>query len=246
MHKHQPIPLDTIFSDAWKNVKGSKRSFFFTFFTLVVSQLLIYIAIALFEHGARSWQGDLLEFVLQSLLTAPLLAGLCMLGVNRFRNPPLHFFAGFKYYRMLPRIIAAFLMGSIFLWVLALLVAACIVLLVIAFHMQISLQYTSPRTFIAFTLITVLFYGVYKSFLLFNYILVAEKKANPFIAWWKSCKIAWPHFGKIFLALIYLFVLNLLGMCLLGIGLLWTVPFSYLVIGRIYLFCENEKNSTAE
>ncbi len=246
MHKHQPLPLDTIFNDAWKNVKGSKRSFFLTFFALVVSELLIYVIVALFEHGSRSWQGDLLKFVLLAFITAPLLAGLCMLGVNRFRNPSLHISDGFRYYRMLPRMIAAFSMGSIALWIAAMIVAAVLIIFAVALHMHIDINIQAPshKTYLIFAAVTLLFYAVYKTFLLFNYILVAEKKVNPFLAWWKSCTMAWPHFGKIFLALIYLFVLNLFGICLLGLGLIWTIPFTYLVVGRIYLFCENEHNVT--
>lgn len=243
MSKHQPIPLDTIFSEAWKQVKGAKRSFFFAFFTLVVSELLIYFVVGLLEHGQRTWQGDIATFVLLAVITAPLLAGLCMLAVNRFRTSSIHFTDGFKYYRMTLPMVAAFSMGWITLWIVGIIATVSATFLAILLHMQINLQ-TIPLKIYAFCgVVFVLFYITYKTFLLFNYILVAEKKVNPFLAWWKSCTMAWPHFGKIFITLLYLLLLNLLGICLLGIGLLWSIPFSYLVIGRIYLFCANEHNA---
>lgn len=241
-HTHQPMPLDTILREAWQAVKGAKLPSFVAFFTLIITQLVIYfVSVALVRVIGDNWINDALHLLLSAIFVAPLLTGLLMIGVQRFRAPPVPWSLGLQYYRMIPRLFIAFFVGVLLLWIIFTVISLAILFLLMLLHVNYQFHYQFSWTLFCSIAFMVLIFALYKSFLLFNFILVADQGVNPFIAWWKSCKMVGPHYGKVLLALIYMLIFNILGLCLLGVGLIWTIPWSYLVIGKMYLFCQQDR-----
>jgi len=71
--------------------------------------------------------------------------------------------------------------------------------------------------------------------------LIANKNINTFRAWWKvyigGKETRWQQFY------IYLFLsmINIVGLAILGLGLLVTIPFSFIVIDRYFREMDNNK-----
>jgi hypothetical protein len=242
-HTHQPMPLDRILRESWQAVKGVKWPFFVTFLALMVLQLIIYfINMAFTLHITKNpWLNDIFDLLLSASLLAPLLTGLLMLGVARSRGITISWSDGFQYYQKLPQLFIAFFMGALILWITFMVFGFLAILLLALLHISFNVYFHLSWITVISALVMLFIFVFCKSFLLFNFILVIDKGINPFIAWWHSCKMTAPHYGKIFLSLIYLFIFNILGLCLLGVGLIWTVPWTCLVVGRMYLFCEYDR-----
>lgn len=241
-HTHQPMPLDRMFKEAWQLVRGSKFTYFVTYVVFIITNVIIYlIATSLTKASGHIWLGNVLDFLLAALFLAPLFTGLSMIGVQRARGLPICWRSGLNYYHMIPRLFLAFAVSVVILWVMLMVFNFLGILLLFMLHFAFKLQLNLTVTFITSFIFSFIVFAIYESFTLFNFILVVDKKVNPLLAWWYSCKMTAPHYGKIFLAFIYLSLFNILGFCLLGIGLLWTLPWSYLVFAKMYVFCEHDR-----
>lgn len=69
-------------------------------------------------------------------------------------------------------------------------------------------------------------------------IMLARKKINPIKAIIVAYKAGKETRWQQFFLLLYLFFINLLGLAVVGLGLLVTIPFSYILIERYYLSME--------
>ncbi|MDO9578823.1 MAG: hypothetical protein Q7J16_13150 [Candidatus Cloacimonadales bacterium] len=69
-------------------------------------------------------------------------------------------------------------------------------------------------------------------------ILMIRRKMNPFKAIYLSYKAGTETRWQQFFVVFFLFLINLLGLALIGLGLLVTIPFSYIMIERYYLRME--------
>jgi hypothetical protein len=238
---HQPIPLDTIFTEARQLIDGSKLPFFVTLLALLVVELFLYgLSFLLKISTPWAWVHTVAHVLLPGLVVAPLLAGLFMIGLKRIRSESLTWASGFQYFKKLPHIFVAFAMSALMLWLFFLAIGLLCLFFVTILHAELHFT-LHLRWVIFFSAVGVLLlFSFYKSFLLFNFLLVLDQQVNPFLAWWRSCVMVAPHFGKIFVAVIFMVLANLIGLCLLGVGLIWTIPWTYLVIGKLYLWCAAE------
>jgi len=77
--------------------------------------------------------------------------------------------------------------------------------------------------------------GIYLSIKLFFYMyLVVDKGINGIDALKMSYNMTTGHFKELFLFLLSLFVINLIGLLLLGFGMLVTIPVTSIAAARIY------------
>lgn len=241
-HLHRPMPLDVFYREAWRTVKGTKFPSFVTLITLIITQVALYfISAFIIVYLGDSWIDNVVHLVLSAIFIVPLLTGFLMMGVKRFREPSLRWSEGLHYYHLIPSLAVAFFVGVVILWLMFMIVSAIAILLMMLLHVEFNFHYHLTAAIFISGMVISLIYGLYKSFFLFNFLLVADQKVNPLLAWWHSAKMLAPHWGKVFLTLIYMLLFNLLGICLLGIGLIWTIPWTYLVIGKMYLFCMHEQ-----
>ena len=73
------------------------------------------------------------------------------------------------------------------------------------------------------------------TFLLINVFYVLDQNKNPIIATWLSIKTVWGNFPQA-LSVFFIGTASLiLGFLTLGIGLIWAIPFSYLLCANFYM-----------
>jgi len=237
MFTHQPIHLKSVFAECWQKVRGSKLAFFLPFFTLIVLQLLLMLLTRELA-SLPSWLNFIISLILPIILTTPLLAGLGMVGVKHLRQEPLSWSSGFQYYRIVPQLFIAYLISVILVWLILMIIGFAGILLMRLLHVDFHFQLHFGPVLSVAIIILALILMCAKTLLLFNLLLVADQGGSPLTAWWSSIKMVWPHFGKVLLAVILFSLINLAGLILVGVGLIWTIPFAFLVIAKLYLLCQ--------
>ena len=105
--------------------------------------------------------------------------------------------------------------------------APCFIQYVIVSLLYSAIVFVGLLLFIVPGVIWAIRYGFYQY-------LVIDKCANPFRALYISGQLTKGHTWKLFLLGLALIVLNLLGVLLVGVGLLVTVPLSVLIGARVY------------
>lgn len=240
------ISPDALFQESWSLVKGAKFPFFLTFFVMVMIEMLIALVnMTLNRLTGVIWINTLAEFLLPAFFIAPFITGLVMMGLKRARGELISSSSGFAYFKILPRLFLAFLIEGIILWLFLVVLSLLLILFLFFTHIHIS-TLISPTThegtfgFVFGVLLVFLAMLFVKSLLLFNFLLVADQDVSPFIAWYRSIKMALHQFRAVFFSLLFLALINLGGLCLLGLGLIWTIPLTFIVIGRLFTLCQQE------
>ena len=235
---HSPlISIRSVFKECWHAIPGSKLPFFLGFLCLIAIELILVIVKPALSHLAF-WLNSAIFLLVPTLITAPLFAGLAMTGVKHLQQQPLQWSSTFKYYRSLPKFFIAFLLSIIILWLVLLMLGLSAIVLLNILHVSFHLHLSFAPTFTISLIILALLFGACKSLMLFTLLLVADQNKNPLTAWWSSVMMAWPHFGKILLSIILFSIIDLLSLILMGVGLIWSIPLTYLVIARLYLLCK--------
>ncbi len=221
------LSLKSTLSESWHRVKGTKLPVLW----LVIALFIIGVVSGFISghipfnpdhppHAGRELLGNLVH----ALLAAPMVAGICMIGISRANNQAIPMWFGFKFFNKT--------LGIFFTTVLTTLiaiVASMIFMLIGAFAATISPWLMN----VVLVIMLIIMLCIGALFLLAPF-YVAEKGLLPWVAIWRSVKMIWPHLPKVFLLLIILTLINAIGALLLLVGLLWTIPWSVITTGMIY------------
>lgn len=231
------IEIKSTIKSAWALVAGSKRAFLTTLLAFVLLQILLLTIKTEFDRFIpHPMLVNVLIFILTLFIVSPLVAGLMMMGVKRAHDQVINWKNGFAYYNQIGRLFVTYLSIAALTYASFLIVALVLFsLLTLLFHFTLPtmmFRYLLLGVVIAILLI-VLF--ALTALFSFSLILIAERKASPIKAPFRSAKMVWPHLTKMMLLVVSLILLNVVGALLLGIGLIWTLPLLYISIGKVYL-----------
>lgn len=235
--QHKRYVRDTL-RHAWQQVKGSKWPAFLCFFVIgAVSYIGSFYIRQQREPGdMQSHDTFLLNHIywptLFYILIASTLCGLFMIGLKRARTIEITAREGFSYYRY-------FFKASV-MFLITFYVADCITIATsyyANYHAAHDLaQSNSPISTVILILIIfgTLFGLLIKLLTTLSPIILIEQNAGPIEALLKSIKALWKHFWPALRLIVTLGVLNLLATAAFGVGLLWTVPLTFIAFGHLY------------
>ncbi len=232
------IQIRNTIKQAWHLVKGSKRAYFCTFLVLSILQGFLLCVQEEFHHLAphANWPAPAAT-LLMWFVTAPLTAGFLMMGLQRARKQAIKWNAGLGYFKAIFPLFAAYLITMLITWVVMMGTAfLALKLFPLVAHIPFLLTHFWSRIAIlalAVIVICVITAGVNLLFS-FNAILILDQKIPFHKAIVQSVKISSRAFRSFYGLIILLGLINLLGAALVGIGLLWTLPLSYISLGLVY------------
>lgn len=226
------LTLKSILKEAWEKVSGSKKAFFCLFLIIAVVQLFFLttenLAEAYSHHGAAF---NFLFIVLTALVCSPIIAGFYMFGVKRARGEVIHFKQGLAYFKKIPNLFFGQLLISFTLWV---------VMFVVTFTSFEFLTLADfHHGFFVFVLALLVLIGLLiflslVALLSFTFILIAHQNLSFWKAYKTSVKKAFPNLKVLLAAEIVFILVHIVALIPLGIGLLWSIPFSYIATGIFY------------
>ncbi|MCX7122855.1 MAG: hypothetical protein NTV32_04175 [Gammaproteobacteria bacterium] len=232
------IQIRHTIKDAWALVKGSKRAFFTTFIAMALLQAaLVCIQEEISLLGDKSNLSSPLITILMLLITSPLSAGFAMIGLKRARGESVKWKSGLVYFKKILPLFSAYFISMMAMWL------GVIVILFVFFHLSQSFIMphllnagfaTRFSVLVIFALIGLLALSAINTLFSFNPLLILDEKKRSLQAVSKSIKLAWAHFKKLYGLVIILLCLNILGAIPFGLGLIWTIPLTYISIGLVY------------
>ena len=231
------IEIKPILKSSWALVAGSKRAFLATLFAFVLFEvLLLTIKTELDRFILHPAVTNIIIFVLTVFLVSPLVAGLLMMGVKRAGGQALSWKNGFAYYNQIGRIFLTYILVTVLTYLACFLFAlvffGSITAVFYLIHPALMVRYVVLAVLLVLMLLVILSVTTLFSFSL---ILTAERKSSPIKAPFHSAKMIWPHLRKMLFLFLSLLGINIIGILLLGIGLIWTLPLLYISIGKVYL-----------
>jgi hypothetical protein len=222
--KHK-LPLADILKEAWREVKGSKL----TFFLALVIFIIIYAltnTLNIISHDA--WWSNIILFIVNSLLQG----GILYLGLRRAFNMTLSSKMIFKAFT--PRLGLKVIGGIILIYLPIIIINAIILLL--SFLMT-SFFHPESHKFILYTGVTIgilISYYLLVRFSLIGSIIMAQRETNPLKAMKESVRATSGCFWVLTGFTILSFLLAAVGILTIGIGFLWIFPFLLTAWGLIY------------
>ncbi len=219
--------LKSVFREAFEKIEGTKSIFLLTFLALALTQLIVWnIEVYLKARYPHPFWVGLFAALLLFLMCTPILAGLYMYGVRRARGESIALNQGFGYFKKTGPLFLTQLMFAVTLWILDFFLSFSIAFLSEVFFKSLSVYIELGVSFVfAFLLVP---------FFIFGLLNVVDQNLSPKKAYLQSIKIVFPNMKKIIPALLFCLLLNILGAILFGIGLLWSIPFSFIVVGILY------------
>ena len=229
------IQIRATVSQAWPLIKSSKRVFLCTFLALILLQSILLCVQEefgiLFHHA--NWISPLFTIIMV-FISSPIMAGFAMIGLKRARGQAVKWKSGLIYYKNIFPLFSAYFISVFATWlVAAALVSALLLLFSTITH---ALHVEALRLIIAFLflMIAMLVVIAVNVFFNFSYMLILDQKERFHLAVWHSIKMVKANFKKLYGLILLLSLFNLLGLIPVGLGLLWTVPLTYVCIGLVY------------
>lgn len=230
-----PFSARASLREGWKLVRGTKLAVLSTILPMFLVMLVAFIALTqiIVLHPANGPYASLFYTLLSPLFDAILLSGfvggLVMIGVKRARHQAVSCSEGLKYFNKLPK-----LATIAYIETLIILLLNNIVLFVMAFVLLKALPHNQAISS-AITLVLILLIGLgVKTCFVFSFQFALDKQLSVLTSIGRSIKTVGHHYWKILAIVIVVMFVNLLGACLAGVGLFWTLPFSYNTLGIVY------------
>jgi hypothetical protein len=223
------IPISDTLRIAWEKVKGSKTTFWCGYAYIIVIAALLQLILNVSEgHHVGSGLG-ITQFFGTLILTL-LEFGLIYMGIRRAFDLSIEYnqvFRGFDRHL----IIKVLLLCLLQIFILFIVAMICIIPAV--FY---GASTSNPSGLLMFLLylipVCALIYIWIRLFLSNG--LVIDKELNPLDAVKKSFEGTKNNFWRILAITLLLIIIIILSAIPLGIGLLWTIPFSFIAYGVIY------------
>lgn len=228
------LMLKPALKEAWDKVHGSKKSFFFVFFAMAILQ---FIGLGIESVTRAKFPGYAIHFqiLLSSglfFICSPLIAGSYMLGAKRGRDETVQPQDGFQYFQKIIPLFFTQILNMVTIWVIFFGISFIAIAFLFLAHRTHSTVFIVSAALVA--MIFLLIFLSLAALLSFALILVADQNKLPWDAYKTSIKMAFPHLKVLVLAELVCALFDILGAIPLGIGLLWTIPFSYIVTGVFY------------
>lgn len=231
MLNHNRFVRSTL-KDSWKLVKGSKWAFFICLLFLgIIGYIGGFYAYNYSQHLDKLQDLHLRNIYwpfISSIISAPFLVGAFMLGIRRVRQQTVLYYDGLRYF---PFLVKAGLMSFVTY------IMANLVNLIFYYLAYIH----TPTTLLHVVQVIAVIYMIFMDILLlFTLPLLVDKKLPFWQCIWRSIATVWPHFWPCLRLMICIFAIMIIGTLLLGIGILWAFPWSFIAIGQTYeqLFAE--------
>ncbi len=227
------LRLKPVLTEAWEKVSGAKLAFFWVILVLAVLQLFLYsVKVALHDVFSTTVVLDVVVNGLFLFICTPFVAGFTMLGVKRARGEDIQARDGYAYFKKIIPLFIVQIMTLVTLWVVMYCVAFGVIGGLYAFH-GLPRAILAVGTILLGLIALIIFLCVITSFC-FTYILVCDQNKLPWQAYTGSIKMVWPHLKVLILAEVVYFLLDIFGAIPFGIGLIWTIPLSYVATGIFY------------
>lgn len=221
------IPVGETISTAWNKVKGTKGSIWAAIFLLILITIglrLVQLFIVSLIPGLE-WITNaiiqLIDFLMQ--------IGLLYIGISRALDLPFSFrmmFRPFEFYMAL-KIIGTYLLQVLIM------IPFAIILMVAFFVQAMTMDFsTLLAILIGFVGIIGIIYITLRMYLAMAFVL--DRGVMP----WPAIKLSFLATRSNFWRLVAIIILELLiilvSLIPLGIGLIWTAPFVYILYGVVY------------
>jgi hypothetical protein len=232
------IQIRSTIKQAWHAVRGSKRAFFCCFLALGLVQAILLCVQEEFNHLTHqgSWSGPAIT-ILMWFMTAPIMAGFLMIGLHRARSQAVKWKSGLLYFKSIFPLFSAYFISMLTTWFS---IVGSLYVLIKLLNLFISVPSISAhyplRILIAITLclITFLIITAINLFFSFNALLILDRKLPFYTAVKHSIIMTAKNFISFYGLTLLLILCNLIGACLFGIGLIWTIPLTYISIAVVY------------
>lgn len=239
----EPLSTRSLLRQSWHLITTTKRAVFIQLLAMLVVWVFMLTAIedlhAMFApaHPLLKSALVLVLLLLQQCIMAPLLAGLLMLGIRRARGESVRWYSGLVYWRHWPSLGGALILITLINFGLFFCVSLEVALIHTALHLTAG-PLTFALTFALPLLIQLLFW--------FTLPIIIEQQRNPFKALARSTMIIARHYPWALWAVVLSIVLNIAGCLVVLIGLLWTMPMTYILWGLLYRYwTESAPTATA-
>ncbi|MDF2691539.1 MAG: putative rane protein [Gammaproteobacteria bacterium] len=217
----QSFSVKATLKEGWHLVRGAKLSVLATLVPMLLVALTAFLVLTRLQLNTASNSYiallySLISPLIDAILLSGFLAGLAMIGLKRARHEAVRLSEGLQYFKKLPKLagiayletLFIFLMNNIFIFATAMLL--------------VRLPIHNSHIMAMITLVVALS------------IVALDKQYSVLLAIGRSVKIISRHYWKVLAVIVILAFANLIGACLAGIGLFWTIPFSYNSIGVLY------------
>jgi len=232
MNTQYDFSIGNVLEEGWGKVKGFKATAWGAVGIVVLISILLYVLsriamLVLFMVPKHTLQ-PLAKFIVQ-LLQYPLYAGLQMLGVKHVLGYPVEATMVTDYYKDILRIVGVML-ASAFIALIPSFIGG--ILIGIAANGGISglVQAILFLASIPFILLGLYLFVGY----MFSLILVLDQNMSIFGAMKTSRKAVTQHWFKVFFTSTIMIIIVAISAIPLLIGLIWTVPWAYCVMGVLY------------
>ncbi len=233
------IHIRSTLRQAWKLVYGAKKAYFFGLVGLILIQtVLLCVSEELNKHFANAlWIGPLMTIIML-FCTSPVAAGFAMLGLKQAQHQPFKWNAAFAYFKRIFPLFSVYFISSLVLWFSALVILFAL--------LKLSMLIIGPydwtghdarlrlTVFVGVSIVTVLLCVAIYTFFNFSFLFILEAKQRFYQAIWSSIRLSWAHFKGIYGLTLLLFILNCIGTLCFGVGLLWTLPLTYISMALVY------------
>lgn len=233
------IPVTDTIETAWAKTRGTRTIFWEAIGVASLVLFFVYLGLCLLPEVG--WLPFLLGFIGQ-LIAALLLAGLIYLGLRVAFDLPIEYSNVFRGFQtdILPSLVGVAIIKYLIMGVFSLLNMGFMVLLVpdlFGYFMGSSpatTQVMAIPILVVLVLLSMLLAGYVVVRLMLASSFVLDKKVGPWIAIKKSWEATRHNFWQIAGIILLEQFIILLSMIPLGIGLIWTIPFMFVVHGVIY------------
>jgi hypothetical protein len=221
--------ISDILHDSWKNVRGFKATVWGCagFLLLIGIPLVVVFGIISYFLSENKLLSDLVTYI-PNLIMLPMIVGFKVIAVKRAANYPVEASMIFDYYKDFIRIIGLYFTYFILILIPISISAFCI-----------GMATADASMFIKIPIgIVGLLFGLLTIYLSICYwfapVILVEKNVGILEAFRISRKGVSQHFFKIvFVSIIMLFIYVASAMLFL-IGLIWTLPWLYSLVGLLY------------
>lgn len=233
------LPVFDTLSLAWKKTNGAKSILFLASIPLIIlNAIFIYKKFVfpsfnaesiVLTHSAYTTYGINIVDILLYVPCQIFAFGVQYIGLKRARSEGIEFKQAFRgfHYRFAPKTIMIAIILSLssysFVAIDSLLNEST------NLSMGAAIAYELTKPFILF----LPFYLYIR--IMFSPLFILDKNLNLFAAIKSSWLVTRKNFWRIIGACIMFSVLSILSMIPLGIGLIWTLPYKFVLFGEIYL-----------
>jgi len=207
--------------EAWAKVSGSKMPMVLAALVCIAIQIVIQIITGMFTNVIGPVAVAFVSNIIAILVLLPAIAGVMYMGLQRVRNLPLTVSQVFYLYKK-DLLIQTWIF---YIAYFAIFLAAGIL---IAIFSNIPALYLIASIVIVLALIYIcarISLGIY---------FIFDNNEKGIDAIKHSYNITKPYIWKLIFSFILIGVAMFVGALLLMVGLIWTIPFSYIFMGLIY------------